>query len=80
MQYTIRKIPPALDQAIRRRARVDGKSLNEVAVEALADGLGFGNEIPVLRDLCDIVGTWKKDSAFDKALAEQDRVERSLWK
>ncbi len=36
MQYTVRKVPAALDKAIRGKARAEGKSLNEVAVEALA--------------------------------------------
>ncbi len=41
MQYTVRGISEALDKVIRRRAREKGKSLNEVTIEALADGLGF---------------------------------------
>jgi plasmid stability protein len=38
MQYTIRGIPVAVDNALRARARAAGKSLNEAAVDALADG------------------------------------------
>ncbi len=41
MQYTVRGIPAAVDEEIRRRARQAGKSLNEVVVHALAEGLGF---------------------------------------
>lgn len=80
MQYTLRGIPSALDQAIRDRARAESKSLNEVAVEALAEGLGFGDGVFAHRDLSDIVGTWKKDAAFDAALREQDRIDQALWK
>jgi hypothetical protein len=80
MQYTIRSIPPAIDEAVRERARAEGKSLNEVAVEALADGLGLGDEDVVRRDLSDVVGTWKKDVAVEAALAAQDRVDPDLWK
>ena len=36
MQYTIRNIPDPLDAALRRSAREQGKSLNDVAIEALA--------------------------------------------
>jgi hypothetical protein len=36
MQYTIRNVPDTLDEALRRVARERGKSLNEVAIEALA--------------------------------------------
>jgi plasmid stability protein len=80
MQYTVRGIPEALDKAIRRRARSEGKSLNEVAVEALADGLGFGEEGVPRRDLSDIVGTWKRETAVEAALAAQDVVDEALWK
>ena len=80
MQYTIRRIPRALDEAIRRRARAERKSLNEVAVEALAQGLGLGLERRVRRDLGDVVGTWRKDSGTEAALAAQDRIDEPLWK
>jgi hypothetical protein len=49
--------------AARERARAESKSLNEVAVEALVDGLGLGDEDVVRRDLSDVAGTWKKDAA-----------------
>lgn len=80
MQYTLRGISAALDQAIRQRARVESKSLNEVAIEALAEGLGFGNGTLPFRDVSDIVGTWKKDAAFESAITEQDKIDENLWK
>ena len=80
MQYTLRGIPPLLDAAIRERARSEGKSLNEVAVEALAEGLFLGEEEIVRRDLSDVVGTWKREAAVEAALAAQRRVDRGLWK
>ena len=80
MQYTLRGIPPALDEAIRSRASAEGKSLNEVAVEALAEGLGLGPEDVVRRDLSDIAGTWRKEAVVEAALAAQDRVDKALWK
>lgn len=80
MQYTIRGIPEALDSAVRERAKAEGKSLNEVAVEALADGLGLGDRDVVRRDVSDVAGTWKKDAAVEAALADQDPVDEDLWK
>ena len=41
MQYTIRGIPPDIDNALRALARAAGKSLNEAAVAALAEGAGL---------------------------------------
>ena len=80
MQYTIRGIPAAIDLAIRERARVAGKSLNEAAVAALADGAGVTGAPRQRRDLGDIAGTWKADKAVDSALAAQDRVDEDLWR
>ncbi|MFI4942232.1 MAG: hypothetical protein ACHP85_03145 [Burkholderiales bacterium] len=80
MQYTLRGIPPALDEAIRERARVEGKSINEIAVAALADGVGLGAEDIVRRDLSDIVGTWVEEAAVEAALSAQDRVDEGLWR
>jgi len=80
MQYTIRGIPTVIDGAVRERAKAEGKSLNEVAVEALAEGLGLGGGEVVRRDLSDIAGTWKRDRAVEAALVAQDRVDEDLWK
>jgi hypothetical protein len=79
MQYTIRGIPEGLDQELRRRAREEQKSLNEVAVEVLAQGLGLAEQEVVQRDLSDIAGTWKKDAAIEAAIMDQDQIDESLW-
>jgi hypothetical protein len=80
VQYTIRKIPLAIDKAVRQRARAEGKSLNAIAVKALADGLGLQRETVVRRDLGDIVGTWARGAATERALAAQHRIDKALWK
>lgn len=80
MQYTLRNVPPALDRAIRERARREGKSLNEVAVDALWRALGFDAEPGRRRSLSDVRGSWVADPEFDAALAEQDRVDASAWR
>lgn len=79
MQYTIRGIPTAVDNALRERARAAGKSLNEAAVDALAEGSGVAGALRKRRDLGDIAGTWKADKAVESALAAQDRVDEDLW-
>jgi hypothetical protein len=79
MQYTLRDIPPILDSELRRRAKTEGKSLNAVAIEALARGAGLGDTALRHRDLSDVAGTWKEDRDFDDAIAEQDRIDERLW-
>jgi plasmid stability protein len=80
MQYTIRNVPEALDQALRRAARERGKSLNEVTIEALVRGAGLTGERRRQRDLSDIAGTWNEDPAFDSALAAQDAIDEEMWR
>ena len=79
MQYTIRNVPRVLDEALRRAARERGKSLNEVTIEALARGARVTGECGRQRDLSDVAGTWRKDPAFDRALAVQDTVDEEMW-
>jgi hypothetical protein len=79
MQYTIRRIPRAVDDAVRERARATGKSLNEAAVDALAEGAGVKGVPRKRRDLSDIAGSWKMDKAVEAALAAQDRIDADLW-
>jgi plasmid stability protein len=80
MQYTIRNVPDALDAALRRSAHEQGKSLNEVAIEALARGAGLAEHRCRQRDLSDIAGSWRKDPAFDNAVASQDTIDEELWR
>ena len=63
MQYTIRNVPSFLDAALRVSAQERGKSLNEVAIEALARGFGLSQAQVRQRDLSDIAGSWRKDPA-----------------
>jgi hypothetical protein len=80
MQYTIRGIPAAVDSALRERARAAGKSLNETALDALAEGAGMTGRPRRRRDLGDIAGTWRAEKAVENALVAQDRVDEDLWR
>ena len=80
MQYTIRNVPDYLDAALRVAAREQGKSLNDVAVEALVRGFGLADVRERQRDLSDIAGSWRKDRAFERALAAQDTVDEEMWR
>ena len=79
MQYTIRNIPSLVDEAIRRRATVEGRSLNDVAIEALARGIGVAEGRIRYRSLSQIAGTWTPDPDFEDALAEQDEIDEEMW-
>jgi hypothetical protein len=80
MQYTIRNVPEYLDAFLRDAARAQGKSLNEVTIEALTRGAGLRESRCRQRDLRDIAGTWQEDPAFDSAIVAQDTVDREMWK
>lgn len=80
MQYTIRGIPPAVDHLLRKRARASGKSLNEVAIETLVEGIRILSTPRMRRNLDDIAGTWVADKAFDAELDAQDQIDADPWK
>ena len=80
MQYTLRKIPSELDQALREAAKEQHKSLNQVAIEALQRAVGKSEGEPVKRrDLKDVVGSWVADPVIDAALEDQRRVDPESW-
>jgi hypothetical protein len=80
MQYTLRNVPVPLDQALRERAERQGKSLNEVTIDALLEAFGLTREPVKRRDLSDVSGTWRDDPAIDEALRDQRRVDPDLWR
>ncbi len=80
MQYTIRNLPALLDEAIRKRAKEEGKSLNTVAVEALMQAFGLRGGAQVHRDLANLAGTWVEDAAVDEALEAQRGIDDEMWK
>jgi hypothetical protein len=79
-QYTIRNVPRVVDRALRRRAERLSKSLNEVAVDALARGAGVEQEAKEQHDLDFLFGTWVDDPAVDAALGDQRSIDKDLWK
>ena len=80
IQYTLRKVPPQIDRELRKRARKEHRSLNEIALEALKQGLGLDGQPVRYHDLDDLAGTWVHDPAFDRAIESMDQVDPALWK
>lgn len=79
VQYTLRNVPPAVDRALRARAKRLDKSLNEVALDALARGAGVESMPEPSHDLDFLFGSWVDDPTVDAALAEQRAVDAALW-
>lgn len=77
-QYTIRQVSADVDRALRRTARRLGKSLNQVALEALSRGAGL-EAAARHSDLDAFFGSWVADRAVDEALEDQRRVDKGLW-
>lgn len=80
IQYTLRKVPPQIDRELRKRARKEQRSLNEIALEALKQGLGLAGQPVRYHDLDALAGTWVHDPAFDRAIEAMDQVDPALWK
>ncbi len=80
IQYTIRNVPPRVDQRLREQAADYSVSLNEVAVSALTRASGLDAEPVVHHDLDDLAGSWVSDPALDAALESMDQVDKDLWK
>jgi hypothetical protein len=80
MQYTIRSVPTRIDRALRERSEREGKSLNEVALEALERGLDLDDEPVRHRDLSGIAGSWVRDREVDRLLDEQRTIDPDLWR
>jgi len=80
VQYTLRDIPRRLDDALRQRAKDEGKSLNQVTIEALLRAFGLLGAPVRQRDLSAVAGSWQQDPDFDAALEDQHRIDPELWR
>ena len=77
-QYTIRNVPAAVDQALRKKAARSRRSLNAVALDALTKAANVTAD--ARHDLDAFFGSWVADPAVDRALRDQRRVDEDLWK
>ena len=77
IQYTIRGIPPEVDQALRRRAALRRMSLNQVIVEELTAGT---TGVRKRADFHDLAGHWTPDPGFDEIIAAQRQIDPDKWK
>jgi predicted transcriptional regulator len=73
-QYTIHSVPDTVDDALHRLAEQGSKSINAVAIEALARGLELNAAEATHNDLDSLIGTWQEDAAFEQAIADLERT------
>jgi len=79
-QYTIRNVPPHVDQVLRRKAKESGKSFNQTALEAIV--LGSGAKVRPERDFGGIIGSMSEKEAreLDKEVRHQRQINPKSWK
>ncbi|MEW6776045.1 MAG: hypothetical protein AB1405_07120 [Bdellovibrionota bacterium] len=81
-QLTIRNLPPEIERAIRRRAQAEKTSLNRAVVALLEEAEGSRKKRPSHHDYDKFAGRWTKKDAqkFERALAQQRKIDPELWK
>ena len=81
---TLRNLPPDLDKAIRKRARVKRMSVNKAVIGLLEAHLTQDKRkrAELHHDLDDLCGSWTEDAAaaFDRVLAKQRTIDQDVWK
>ena len=80
-QYTIRGVSQQVDSALKHRARLEKKSLNQVLRECLEKEAGIPSESSsaLQHDLDSFVGMWVSDVGTEKALREVRQVDAKDW-
>ena len=84
-QLSVRGFGRELERTIRRRARVDGVSLNEAVLRVLREGAGLvppaGTRDAVGSSLDHLAGTWTDTDQreFDDAIEPLEQIDHDLW-
>lgn len=80
-QYTIRNIPADVDRVIRKKAKISGRSINQVIIDDMRQVNGLSAKAKLggaLAGLEWFVGAGAIDDATLKALEEDDKAQKSL--
>ena len=75
IQYTIWRIPEALDEKIRAVAEEGPKSLNTLIIETLEKQFLHVSQSSKNTDLNQFSGLWVEDPEFDQAIAAFDEID-----
>ena len=78
IQYTIRKIPVAVDKALKQRAKITGKSFNQTVVDELQKNLQITDQA---QDFSWLAGTMDEVDAikFDEAIDFLNAPDPDFW-
>jgi plasmid stability protein len=76
MRLTIENIPDELEKALRARAEAEGKTMNDLALEALRSAAAGTRK----RDFSGVAGTWVDDPAFEQVRRAHDQIDPDVWR
>jgi hypothetical protein len=72
MTLTLSNLLRELDEALQRRAQSEGKTVDQVALDAIRAGLGIAAaSTGRRRDLSEFAGSWIEDPEVEAALKDQ---------
>lgn len=82
---TIRGIEPEISEKLKSTAAKQGKSVNQLTLEIIREGLGMNKEKKRLReydDLDDLFGRWSEDEfkEIDSKINRERQIDPELWK
>lgn len=82
---TLRNLPAPLARHLEEEAAASGASLNKTVIRLLLRVTGLAEPAPAEvrhHDLDHLAGAWSTEeaAAFDRALAEQRRIDPELWR
>jgi plasmid stability protein len=82
---TIRGVEPEVANKLKLTAAEQGKSINQLALEIVKEGLGLNKERKFSReynDLDHLFGSWSEDEfrQIHKKIDQERQVDQELWK
>jgi plasmid stability protein len=82
---SIHGIDKEMEKIIRERAKTEGRSVNKVVKELLANALGMGGKKKKKdrrQEFADLCGVWTKEEAdqFLESIADMETIDDEDWK
>ena len=83
-QITLRGMDSEMEQAIRKKARRSGKSLNRIILDIIYEHTGYkkGKKAPPADSLRKLAGGWseKDASEFLTSIKSSKQIDDEMWK